>query len=243
MRSARSVRGNGLATIAVILAVSIFAAAGLWQLQRAHYKEGLRSRIAATMHDEPITLGSSPASASLLDFRPVQVKGRWLPEKTIFIDNRIRDHIVGYHVITPLQIDGGKICVLVNRGWIAAPPLRTELPQFLTPSGNIEVSGIARVPGARFLELSRETIEGRVWQNLTLERFASWSGLHLQPVVIFQQNPSTDKLAREPVAPEATGLNADRHRGYALTWFGLAAVTLLLALAAKFKSTKHDPKT
>jgi surfeit locus 1 family protein len=111
--------------------------------------------------------------------------------------------------------------------------------------GVVEISGIARAPSNRFLELDQQSKEGdheRVWQNLTIERFHAWSGLALQPIVVFQQNASDDKLQRVSVAPEATGLGADRHRGYALTWFGLAIVTLVLGIAAKCKS-KKDKQT
>jgi cytochrome oxidase assembly protein ShyY1 len=61
-------------------------------------------------------------------------------------------------------------------------------------------------------------------------------------VVVFQQDASDGSLQRVSVAPEASGLNADRHRGYALTWFGLAIVTLILAIAAqrKSKSKNHE---
>jgi surfeit locus 1 family protein len=198
------------------------------------------------MQAVPMDLAASPLRAEDVEFRAVRVRGEWIADRTIFIDNKIRDGVVGYHVVMPLRIANGNLHVLVNRGWVAAPALRSELPRVATSSGEVEVIGIARAPTRRFLELSdriEEGEQGRVWQNLTIERFHAWSGLALQPVVIFQQNAGDDKLLREPVAPEAGGLNADRHRGYALTWFGLALVTLILALAAKFKSAKHEPKT
>lgn len=240
-------RGRSLpAVIAVTLAVALFAAAGFWQLQRAHYKDELQASAAAALRAAPLEMTASPLRAAEVALRAVRVHGEWVAEKTVFIDNKIRDGVVGYHVVTPLRIAGGNLHVLINRGWVAAPPSRGELPRVATSSGEVVISGIARAPTARFIELSDQIEEGergRVWQNLTIERFQAWSGLALQPVVIFQQNGDDDKLQREPVAPEAAGLNAARHRGYALTWFGLALVTLLLALGAKFKSAKHDPKT
>ena len=236
-------RNSLSAIIAVLIALSVFTAAGFWQLHRAHYKDELKTQVdrAMSMNSE-VEMKAVPMSAATLEFRWVHVRGEWLADKTIFIDNKIRDGVVGYEVVTPLRI-AENISVLVNRGWVAAPPLRSELPGVTTASGVVDVSGIARAPTNRFLELSDQTEQGRVWQNLTIERFQSWSGLALQPVVLFQQNASDDKLLRVPVAPEASGLSADRHRGYALTWFGLAVVTLVLAVAAKLKSKKHEPKT
>lgn len=243
----RRTRGSNLpAVMAVILVVSVFTGAGFWQLHRAHYKDGLQGRAAAAMHDAPIELAASPARAEDLEFHAVHARGEWAADRTIFIDNKILDGVVGYHVVTPLHIAGGNLYVLVNRGWIAAPSLRSELPRVAASRGVVDISGIARAPTKRFLELSAQTEEGkqgRVWQNLTIERFQAWSGLALQPTVIFQQNGGDDNLQRVPVAPEATGLSADRHRGYALTWFGLAAVTLILSIAAKLKSKTDESKT
>ena len=243
-RSARFIRGSSLpAVIAVTLAISVFCAAGFWQLHRARYKDELKARTEAAMHDAAIELPATPVRATDLELRPVQARGEWVGNKTIFLDNKINNGVVGYYVVTPLRIRASNMYVLVNRGWIAAPPLRTELPNVPSPSGSVEISGVARAPTNRFLELSNQVEQGSVWQNLTIERFQVWSGLALQPTLIYQQNAGDDKLQRVSVAPEATGLNADRHRGYALTWFGLAFVTFVLAIAAKLKSkNNHEQK-
>ncbi len=193
------------------------------------------------MREPAIDLPGAKIRAEDVEFRSIHVRGEWVADRTIFIDNKIQNGVVGYQVVTPLRIMPGNLQVLVNRGWVAAPPLRSELPGVATPGGVMDINGIARAPTSRFLELSTQSSEGeqgRVWQNLTIERFETWSGLALQPVVIYQQNPSDDGLQRVSVAPEAAGLNADRHRGYALTWFGLAIVTFILAIAAKLKSKK-----
>ena len=196
----RRIRGSSLpAVIAVAFVVSVFVAAGFWQLQRAHYKDQLQARAAAAMHAMPIELAASPLRAEEVEFRAVRVRGEWVAGRTIFIDNKIRDGVVGYHVVTPLRIAGGNLHVLVNRGWVAAPPLRSELPGVVTSSTEADVIGIARAPTKRFLELSDQIEEGdrgRIWQNLTIERFQAWSGLALQPVVIFQQNAGDDQLQR-----------------------------------------------
>jgi surfeit locus 1 family protein len=187
------IRGGSLpAVIAVVFAVSLFTAAGFWQLQRAHYKDALRARIEAAMHDAVIELSASPMQMEEIDFRAVHVRGEWIAERTIFLDNKVNERVVGYHVVTPLRIGSGDMHVLVNRGWIAAKPLRSELPAITTSDGAVEVSGIARAPSQRFIELSdriEEGEQGRLWQNLTIKRFKAWSGLALQPVVVYQQNP------------------------------------------------------
>jgi surfeit locus 1 family protein len=76
--------------------------------------------------------------------------------------------------------------------------------------------------------------EQRIWQNLTREAYASWSGLALQPLLLRQLEPARgeggpidDGLIRDWPRP---GLDVDKHRGYALQWYGIAATTAILWL-------------
>jgi len=117
--------------------------------------------------------------------------------------------------------------VLVNRGWIAANPERSVLPALKTPEGAVEITGLAVTPSRRFVELSSRVVEGKVWQNLTLERYRDAFPLALQPVVIQQESPLDDGLVREWDAPD---LGVDKHRGYAFQWLALALTILVFYL-------------
>jgi len=122
--------------------------------------------------------------------------------------------------------------VLVNRGWTAAGARRDSLPQIPTPAGMETVEGIAVVPSSHILELDAKTEEGIVWQNLVIARYANWSGLKLQPVVLQQTSGAADGLARVWARPD-TG--ADKHRGYAFQWYALAATILILYVALSYR--------
>jgi surfeit locus 1 family protein len=135
-------------------------------------------------------------------------------------------------VLTPLKIAGSDIAVLVNRGWIAAGTRREVLPQFTTPAGIETVEGIAVVPSSHMLELDAKTEEGSVWQNLVLARYAKWSGLKLQPVVLQQTSEAADGLTRVWGRPDS---GADKHRGYAFQWYALAATILIIYVVLGFK--------
>jgi surfeit locus 1 family protein len=183
--------------------------------------------------------------ASHANLRRLEARGSWVPERTILLDNKVQQGIVGYEVVTPLRLAEGDLYLLVNRGWIRAPQLRSELPKIVTPRGKVDVEGIARIPSNRFLELGGDVVTGTVWQNLTMERYQRWSQLPLQPVMLYQkggqENGLNDGLQRVEAAPEAAGINADRHRGYALTWFSLASVTVILGLLG-WRKSKIKPK-
>lgn len=220
----------------------LFMAAGVWQMARADYKERMQAEIDAAAADASLHAGSDMLDAEHAHLRRLEARGTWFPERTILLDNKVQQGVIGYEVVTPLRLEDSDLHLLVNRGWIRAPQLRSELPVVETPPGVVAVEGIARIPSSRFLELGSEVMSGAVWQNLTIDRYRNWSQLSLQPVLLYQQGGATDGLLRVEAAPEAAGINAARHRGYAITWFSLAGVTLVMGLLAWLRSRKNQPE-
>jgi len=66
--------------------------------------------------------------------------GEFLERYTVLLDNKVNRGRPGYHVVQPLRLADGRH-VLVNRGWVAAPAHREQLPQLRTPPGQHEVEG------------------------------------------------------------------------------------------------------
>jgi surfeit locus 1 family protein len=160
-----------------------------------------------------------------------ELRGEFLERYTVLIDNRVFRGRVGYHVVQPLKLEGGGH-VLVNRGWIAAAAHRQQLPQIRTPLGVHPVEGRVLERFPRAYDPSGATPEGRVWQNVELATFAAWSGLRLEPWVLEQHSPFPDGLARAWPPPDA---GAQMHQSYALQWYTLAGLSVVLFVALSFR--------
>jgi cytochrome oxidase assembly protein ShyY1 len=147
------------------------------------------------------------------------------------VDNRIHRGVPGFHVVMPLDLgragDGAHRYVLVNRGWIAGPRDRARLPEVATPGATVEITGVAVLPSRRFLELSDNVAQGKVWQNLTLERYRAAFPIAVLPVVIQQESPLDDGLVREWDPPD---LGVNKHYGYVFQWLALALTVLVFYL-------------
>ena len=104
----------------------------------------------------------------------------------------------------------------------------------MSPAGMVEIAGLAILPSRRFLELSDRAVEGKIWQNLTLERYRETFKLALQPVVIQQESPLDDGLVREWDPPN---LGVDKHYGYAFQWLALALTILVFYLVTHVRRT------
>jgi len=219
-------------TVATVAFCALTVALGLWQTRRAAEKESLQATLDRRAAEPPLQLPPAPAGWDVVAMRRISVRGEYAGRFGILLDNKVHRGRVGYQVLTPLRIAGGDVHVLVNRGWVAAGRTRADVPQVAVPGGPQTVEGIATVPAGRVYELAADSPRDAVWQHLVLDRYRAWSGLELAPFVLQQTNDAGDGLVREWDRPDA---GADRHRSYALQWFSLAilAVVLYVVLNAK----------
>lgn len=202
---------------------------GRWQMHRAEEKEARQALLEARMAEAPLRLTGPVASAEPLLLRRVHAEGEWLADRQIYIDNQIHDGRAGFTVITPLRLHGSTAAVLVNRGWTPRGPEYPRAPKVPVPAGPASADGIATTPPARFIELSAETVQGDVWQNLSIERYRTHTGLDVLPIVVLAQ-PAAPGLAAMAERPEDAleGMGPAKHREYELTWFSLAATVFVL---------------
>lgn len=205
-----------------------FISLGLWQWRKAETKTAQQIELDARSHDiaiaMPITLANAADVESLRHHR-LLLRGTYDAAHQILIDNRLHQEQAGYHVITPLQLAGSNMHVLVNRGWLPAPADHQQQPVAKVPAGEIELNGIAALPSRRIFNLMPQPTSGwaPVWQNLDIERFRSVVPYPLQPLIIELDPASPGGYVRDWPRPDE---GAERHRSYALQWFGFAAASL-----------------
>src|SRR5213593_2149733 len=219
-----SFRPRGWALAVTAAACVAFVLLGNWQARRAEAKRALGAELERSLTSPPVELAPTRVDASALIHKRVAARGRFVAERTVLLDNKLRRGRPGYEVVTPLRLAGSEWHALVNRGWIAAPASRETLPDVRTPSGELTVVGIAleRLPHA--LQAGTPST-GTVRQNLDIGAFAAESGLRLQPIVIEQHSDSGDGLAREWPRPD---LGIERHESYALQWYLFAGLAIVL---------------
>ena len=232
-----TLRRNGrfwVISLAAVLGVSVGIALGTWQLARAAQKNALHSAMAA--HKAlPVLDGRALAGvtdAAGVRWRPVLLQGRWLAGQTVFLDNRQMQGKVGFDVLTPLQIDGSDVAVVVQRGWVQRNFLdRTRLPAIETPAGAVQLRGLIVPPPARLYAFAgAET--GVIRQNLDLAELRARSGLPvLTSLSVQQTGPASEGLLRDWTEP---GSGVERNYGYAFQWFALALLIAILYVWFQF---------
>lgn len=223
--------------LAVAAGIAIAVALGFWQLGRAADKREAQSRLEALTAQPPINISGAELHATDVELRRVEARGTFEPRGHVFIDNRLHNGVPGYHVVTPLKLEGAQRYVLVNRGWVARTLDRAMLPNVRTPEGVVTIQGTALVPHKQTLELSEHVMEGPIWQNLTIERYREARHLPIQPFMIQQTSPFDDGLARDWPAPD---FGIQKHYGYAFQWFALAATLLVFYAATRYRRRRRS---
>src|SRR3990167_8053123 len=130
--------------MAAVAAVALAVSLGRWQLDRAAQKEALAQSIRTEGSKAALTASDilQATRRDALVHRTVRLQGRWLAERTVYLDNRQMQGRVGFFVLTPLQLADSPSVVLVQRGW--APrnfENRTALPMVQTPKELVFVEG------------------------------------------------------------------------------------------------------
>lgn len=210
-------------TLAALVGVTVTASLGRWQLSRAAQKESLQAAIDTqgrlpALDARALLAAADPAA---LLHRQVHLRGLWLPERTVFLDNRQMRGQPGFYVLTPLALENSQTVVLVQRGWVRRNFVdRAALPALPTPAGIVEVQGLVVPAPSRLYEFAGEDT-GTIRQNLELGAFARETGLPLWQQSVQQIGNDGDGLLREWPVPR-TGV--EKHYGYAFQWFGLCAL-------------------
>lgn len=212
---------------ATVVGVAVAARLGAWQLGRAAQKESMQASLDARSVlpvVETTDLARTAVEAAEQQHRRVRLRGKWLPERTVFLDNRQMNGRPGFVVVTPLQLADEQGAVLVQRGWAPRDMReRSAVPVVPSAAGVVEVVGNIAAPPSRLYEFSPDS-SGAIRQNLDVVAFSRESGLALRPLSILQVDSdasTADGLLRQWSRP---ALDVHKNYGYAFQWFGLGAL-------------------
>jgi surfeit locus 1 family protein len=228
--------------------VSLLVSLSLWQLSRAAEKTQTLARIAQWQQQGAVgTSELSHIDSDKIDGLQLDFSARWLAPMVWLLDNQTLDGRIGYDVIIAVEeianssgaiVNSGTVpespssapkSVLVNLGWVAAPPQRDSLPMISVPS-ELQVQGIFRTR-IKGLLLGTNLEDKGIWpmriQQMDLNALGRYVQQPLHVGLIYQQQNSPFVVHYRPVI-----LPAERHRAYALQWGLLAIAVVVVALAA-----------
>lgn len=221
--------------VAAVIVAAIGISLAQWQTRRAVEKETIETRMTERESAAPIELDGRLLVPADVEYRHIRVRGHFLRDWPIYLDNRPYKGQAGFHVLMPLRIAGSETYLLVMRGWAPRDVSdRTRLPVFETPEGLVDIEGIARSNPGQVLQLGElaPLRPGAIVQNADIAAFEQAGKWRMQPFVLQQTSDTKDGLVRDWLRP-STGV--EKHRGYAFQWYALAATALIFFVVTGFR--------
>ncbi|PIK73548.1 Surfeit locus 1 family protein [Methylobacterium frigidaeris] len=203
-----------------LLATALFVGLGIWQVERRAWKLDLIARVEARLASPPVPAPGRAEwpkiSRDADEYRRVTVQGRFLSDRAVRT-LAVTEKGAGSWLLVPLVTEAGDT-ILINRGFVPADW------QAVSGGGERTVTGLLRLPepGGGFLR-SNDPAHDR-WYSRDVAAIAAAKGLGpVAPYFI-----DADASANRPGGPVG-GLTVvafrNHHLIYALTWFGLAALS------------------
>lgn len=219
-------------TLLTTLFILLFLRLGFWQCSRAHEKEQMLKQYTALIKKSPIDW--SHAKGLPLQYQTIKVQGRYLPA-VFFLDNQHEQHQLGYHVLSPFLMDDGRI-VFVDRGWVKADASRQILPTIETPSDRQKIDGSAYYPHVAswtlgpMLEKRKDDVY--VIEQIDPKKLSQILQKKVYPFIIRLDKQQAHGFVREWAV---VSMPPQRHIAYAIQWFVMALVILMIFIALNLK--------
>jgi cytochrome oxidase assembly protein ShyY1 len=240
-RGARVVNRRLLLWTGALLLIAGFSALGNWQLQRAAQKQRMLGQAEAVLRERRALPFSAAELRDPRGYDWVAGHARVQVSPVLLLDNQRRGEQVGVRVLGVLRPREGRP-VLADFGWLPVPPDR-HFPEPRLPVGELDVAGLLAPPPGAGLAIGPvmttpaapvDGVSTFVLLRLDLPFLRKELGLPLQSRVLRLDPGMRVGYARDlEVLPNT--LPPERHRGYALQWFGLAFATLCTALFMHFR--------
>ena len=228
-------------SVAAAIGFAVLVSLGAWQVERLAWKEDLIESVNLRLDKEPVPAPGpgmwSDFDEAAFDYTPVRLSGHYLPGEAYYFISLSQPNGPyagpGYFVLNPFLTGEGWV-VMVNRGFVPHDMrLPAARPGSSPPLGEVEIDGLLRRPEhPNFLSYEPD-LDKQVWFVREPQRMAQSLGVKAADIApyaidLFAGEGEPDMLPR---GGETIVTFRNNHLQYAGTWFGLAAVLVVVYLA------------
>jgi surfeit locus 1 family protein len=213
-------RGRRLALPAAstLLMLAVLCALGVWQVRRLQWKTALLARIDAAEQSPGVPLPATPTA-----FQKVRVTGHLQPSVGRYAVD-VRDTPKG-------PLIGSQVAAILDRG--DGPPVVTLLgwlpdeDRYTPPATETTIAGYIRPPVRPGWFTPKDDVPGRHFYTLDPAVIGAALGAgRVAPFTLVRMGPGAGP--GQPIPDTAMPRPPNDHLQYAITWFGLAAVLLVI---------------
>ena len=199
---------------------------GFWQLDRADEKQTILNAIVLAQSSPAKPL--KPENINSKEHYKVLLNGYFDSDKQFIYDNQIVKSNAGYYVLTPFILNNDS-AILVNRGFVPWYGKRDEIIDIVIDSHPRTIE-VGLIKPQKRIQLKKQDVDTSfpiLIQSLDLEQFSLLSGYQFVPMLAQLDVNASDGFFRQWKPFYGS---VDKHLGYALQWFLMALVLLIVSL-------------
>lgn len=204
-------------TLFFLAAFLLMCVLGTWQLQRLAWKQAVMAEVEKTQHLP--ALANLPQALDGLTYRKVVLTGKFIYGHTMHLIGRQQGMDMGFYMLTPLELEDDGRIILVNRGF--SPPGKES-----QPAGLVTVEGLLRPVRDKRYFMPENIPEKNIWTHEDIHKIGEILGKEPLPLVV-------EVIGKEekdvfPIPGDGKVIFRNDHLGYALTWYALALVSVVM---------------
>ncbi len=199
-----------------VVGVAILLGLGFWQLQRLEWKTAILTEINTRIAAEPVALPAE-VNPETDKYLPVRVEGALMGEEITVLTS---GQGAGYRVISVMEMAGGRR-IMVDLGFVTLDG--KDAPRV---APDVVVTGNLHWPQETDRWTPRPDEDKGIWFARDVNAMAMT--LMTDPVLVIAASVSGADLGVTPLPLDTTGISND-HLNYAITWFSLAFVWLVMS--------------
>ena len=218
---------------AIIFAPITFSL-GLWQIERAAEKDNIIEKFNELQNNPHKPINTEDKFAN---WEPISSYGTFT-QYIILEDNALLDGQAGYKVYQYFRFEENS-GVFVNRGFIARGRLKNEVPEITTPSGQFLIKGSALYKNSNAFVKNIEESDKRIIQEFNIGLISNvYPELRADNIRPYIFNLDKNDQFKFKEIEKPINMSSDKHIGYAIQWFGLSVVLVVMTLIAFLKKNE-----
>ena len=240
---------NLIPTLVTLIMLPALIALGIWQLNRADQKRLIDQGISDAQKKPPLNLNQFKFNQQAYQlnqeiYRSAILSGHFDNKKHYLLDNRTYKGKAGFHVLTPYIFNDArhiKHAVLINRGWVPVKGDRTQIPNVSINDDDSQIRGRIKAINKALVLSDTETSSSfpMIIQSLSLDKRGKELNYPLLPIIIELDSSQNNGFTRDWKPYYGS---VDRHIAYALQWFAMAIVLIVLFIKINTHNVTVTPR-
>ncbi len=214
-------------TVWTLIGIALLCGLGQWQIYRLHWKLGLIAAAQTRSHAPPVPLQSLlDKPERKVEYTHAETQGTFIAGQRAYLFSQLEDGRIGFQVLEPLRLADGRV-LIVDRGFVPQGDKDMPAASAPAPTGATQIEGLVRGEQKPNLFTAPTDPKNKIFYVRDIPAIAAAMGVSgALPVMLAEDRTGPPGTYPEGGHTKLTFRN--EHLQYAVTWFSLAFVLLVM---------------